>query len=51
LESLSREELIQLVRKQMGIAMEAQKQMEAAKKETEEMAKLNAEHLKLIEVC
>jgi hypothetical protein len=35
----------------MGMTKEAQNQMEAAKKETEEMARLNAEYQKLIEVC
>jgi hypothetical protein len=43
----------------MGMTMEAQKQLEAAKKEsqhkveelTTEMAKLNAEYQKLVEVC
>jgi hypothetical protein len=49
LESLSREELIKMVRKQMATTMEAQKQLEAAKKEIEEMAKLNAEYQKLFE--
>jgi hypothetical protein len=39
LESLSREELIKLVRKQMTTTMEAQKQIETAKKEAEESAK------------
>jgi uncharacterized protein YpmS len=36
LENFSREELIKLVRKQMGMTLEAQKQLEAAKKETDE---------------
>jgi hypothetical protein len=38
LESLSREELIKLIQTQMGMTMEAQKQLEAAKKEAEESA-------------
>jgi DNA-binding transcriptional regulator YhcF (GntR family) len=62
LESFSREELIELVRKQMGMTIEARKQLEASQKETKEsqhkvkeltaeMAKLNAEYQKLLEVC
>jgi hypothetical protein len=43
LESLSREEFIKLVRKQMATTMEAKKQMETAKKEAEESANRQAE--------